>query len=64
MIKGCGNVTLITNKPIPQPYQQAVEDALQHEPALFVVVGDLNLKGRYADSVAIFTKNKMIIQEK
>ena len=52
---------LITNKPIPQQYEAEFNSLVKDEKVLFVVVGDLNLKGRYAESLGVFTQDKLIV---
>ncbi len=49
---------MITNKPIPQKYQAYLKDYVDEKDILFAVVGDLNLKGLYADSLIVFTEDK------
>ena len=50
----------ITNKPIPKQYESSLNQILKNDEALFIVVGDLNLKGRYAESMMAFTTDKII----
>ncbi len=55
---------IIKNKPLPS-HAEAVANALiqnQQQP-LFIIVGDLDLKGNYADSALIFTKQALIYCE-
>ena len=49
-----------TNKPIPKQYEESFNQLFKNDEALFVVVGDLNLKGRYAESMMAFTADKII----
>lgn len=51
---------LTTNKPVPKQYEESLKNILNEEDALFIVVGDLNLKGRYAESMMVFTSDKII----
>ena len=51
---------MITNKPIPQIYEDCLRTRVNENDILFAVVGDLNLKGRYAESLAVFTKEKLV----
>ena len=53
-------VKLTTNKPIPKQYEESFNQHLKDDEALFIVVGDLNLKGRYAESMMVFTADKII----
>ena len=50
---------LTTNKPIPKQFEE-IFNKLIKDNALFAVVGDLNLKGRYAESMMVFTADKII----
>ena len=50
----------ITNKPVPRQYEERFEEVTRGEEVLFIVVGDLDLKGKYADSMLVFTKNGLI----
>ncbi len=51
---------MITNKPIPQIYEDCLRARVNESEILFAVVGDLNLKGRYAESLMVFTKEKLV----
>ncbi len=51
---------MIINKPMPKAYEKLVSDHANEEDILFAVVGDLNLKGKYADSLMIFTREKLV----
>ena len=51
---------LTTNKHIPKQYEESFNQHLKDDEALFIVVGDLNLKGRYAESMMAFTTDKII----
>ena len=51
---------MITNKPIPEKYEALLPTCVKEGDILFAVVGDLNLKGRYAESLMVFTKEKVI----
>lgn len=50
----------ITNMPIPQKFRDKLYSLVKPEDVLFAVTGDLNLKGKYAESVAVFLKDKVI----
>lgn len=58
--KGGGAMKEITNKPVPRQYEERFEEVTRGEEVLFIVVGDLDLKGKYADSMLVFTKNGLI----
>ncbi len=51
---------LTTNKPIPEKYSSCLSQYINKSEILFAVVGDLNLKGRYAESLLVFTKDKLV----
>ena len=51
---------VITNKPIPKQYEESFNQLFKNDEPLFIVVGDLNLKGRYAESMMVFTKEKLV----
>lgn len=51
---------MITNKPIPEKFSSCLYACVKESDVLFAVVGDLNLKGRYADSLMLFTKDKLV----
>ena len=51
---------IITNRPIPSRFEPLLKNEANEEDVLFAVVGDLNLKGRYAESVMFFTKDRLI----
>ena len=51
---------LTINKPIPKQYEENFNRLLKNDEPLFIVVGDLNLKGRYAESMMVFTADKII----
>ena len=50
----------ITNKPIPKQYENQYQQMFKEGEALFIVVGDLNLKGKYGDSMMVFTREKLV----
>ncbi|MBQ8228445.1 MAG: ABC transporter ATP-binding protein [Clostridia bacterium] len=54
-------MNVIINKPIPDKFADGVKGLFEKEDCLFAVVGDLNLKGRYAQSVAVFTADKLVV---
>ena len=47
-----------TNRPIPEIYKSLYEEKVKDE-SLFLIVGDLNLKGKYGESMLVFTKDKL-----
>jgi ATP-binding cassette subfamily B protein len=47
------------NKPIPIRYENLLREKVNSEKILFIVVGDLNLKGKYSDSMLVFTKDTL-----
>ena len=50
-----------SNKPIPRNVENVIEDLTQNgQEILFVIVGDLNLKGEYADTALVFTRKSLI----
>ncbi len=51
---------MITNKPIPEKYKSYLYNCVNEEDVLFAVVGDLNLKGRYDESLMLFTREKLV----
>lgn len=51
---------MTTNKPIPEKYSSCLYQCVNESEILFAVVGDLNLKGRYAESLLVFTKDKLV----
>ncbi len=51
---------VITNKSIPKQFEDSFNHLFKNDEPLFIVVGDLNLKGRYAESMMVFTKEKLI----
>ncbi|MGN0545516.1 MAG: ABC transporter ATP-binding protein [Acutalibacteraceae bacterium] len=46
----------ITNKPVPRQYEAQYGEIAENEEILFAVVGDLDLKAQYAESMLVFTK--------
>ena len=50
----------ISNKPVPRCYEEKLHSELRGEKALFIVVGDLNLNGKYAESMLAFTATRVI----
>lgn len=47
---------LLKNKPLSKQAETVVEKMLEEgEEILFVIAGDLNLKGRYSETALIFT---------
>ena len=53
-------VKLTTNKPIPKQYEESFKQFFKNDEALFIVGGDLNIKGRYAESMMVFTTDKIM----
>lgn len=53
-------MNVIINKPVPDKFANGVNDLFEKGDCLFAVVGDLNLKGRYAESVAVFTADRIV----
>ena len=52
---------ILKNKPLPKCAETVVEEMLKNsEQILFVIVGDLNLKGRYEETALIFTKDSLV----
>lgn len=54
----------ITNKPVPQQFAEQYEKLKNNEEVLFTVVGDLDLKAKYAESMLVFTKNGLFAFDK
>lgn len=55
------NYYILKNKPLPKCAEPVVEKMIDSgEQILFVIVGDLNLKGNYDDSALIFTKKSVV----
>jgi hypothetical protein len=54
------NMSETSNMPIPQKFRDKLNSIVKPEEVLFSVVGDLNLKGKYAESVAVFLKDRVI----
>lgn len=46
----------IANKPVPQQFAEQFEKLKKEEAVLFTVVGDLDLKAKYGQSMLVFTK--------
>ena len=51
---------MITNKPIPEKYESYLYKCVNEKDVLFAVVGDLNLRGRYDESLMLFTHEKLV----
>lgn len=49
----------ITNKPVPRCFAEKYENCVGDGKSIFIIVGDLNLKGKYADSMLVFTADKV-----
>lgn len=56
-------MNILSNKPVPACFEKKLDEYLCGKEPLFIVVGDLNLKGRYADSMAVFTKDGIVAFE-
>lgn len=53
---------LLTNIPLPEEFSQKAEALLlNNEKALFSIVGDLNLAGKYASSALVATDKRLIV---
>ena len=50
----------ISNRPIPSEFRDKLYSVVKPEDILFIVVGDLNLNGKYAESMAVFLKDRVI----
>ena len=48
-----------SNKPVPRCYEEKYREAFKEGEALFIVVGDLNLKCKYADSMLVLTEKSL-----
>lgn len=48
-----------TNKPIPRRYEELYKENITDEKVLFIVVGDLNLKGKYSESMLVLCESGM-----
>jgi len=53
-------ILMITNKPIPEKYESYLYKCVNEKDVLFAVVGDLNLRGRYDESLMLFTHEKLV----
>lgn len=56
-------MNILSNKPVPACFEKKLDERLDGKEPLFIVVGDLNLKGGYADSMAVFTKDGIVAFE-
>ena len=57
----CGTYVL-KNKPLPEEVEKVVEQMIKRgEKILFVIVGDLNLKGKYDKTALIFTESSVTV---
>lgn len=53
---------LLTNIPVPEEFsRKAAELLLEGEKAMFAIVGDLNLAGKYASSALVATDKRLIV---
>ena len=50
----------ISNRPVPDKFRDKLQSVVKPEEILFIVVGDLNLNGKYADSMAVFLRDRVI----
>ncbi|MEE1064781.1 MAG: ABC transporter ATP-binding protein [Acutalibacteraceae bacterium] len=50
----------ISNSPVPEKFRDKLLSVVKSEDILFAVVGDLNLDGKYAESLAVFLKDRVI----
>lgn len=48
-------VKICSNRPIPEKFSEKYNELFDSEPPLFIVVGDLTLKGTYGESALCFT---------
>ena len=48
-----------SNKPVPRCYEEKYREAFKEGEALFIVVGDLNLKCKYSDSMLVLTEKSL-----
>ncbi len=56
---------ILTNVPLPQGFSQKADELLlEGEKALFSIVGDLNLAGKYGNSALIVTDKRLIVFDK
>ncbi len=46
----------LSNKPVPRRYEELYKKEIGDETVYFIVVGDLNLKAKYSDSMLVFTE--------
>lgn len=52
---------ILKNKPLPKTAEPVIDRMLENgEQILFVIVGDLNLKGRYEETALIFTRDSVV----
>lgn len=57
--------SLLKNRPVPQDIFNLVAARLtQEEKALFAIVGDMNLQGRYDTSLMLFTSRRVFVADK
>ena len=55
------NLFIVKNKPIPTAVQPVIDKMTSDgEVVLFVIVGDLTLKGKYGETALIFTKDAVV----
>ncbi len=51
---------ITANKQIPSQYEARLKEYISEDDVLFAVVGDLNLKGKYSESVMFFSEDKLV----
>ena len=59
----CGTYVL-KNKPLPEEAEKIVEGLINNgEKILFVIVGDLNTRGKYDETALIFTEDAVTVYD-
>lgn len=48
------------NKPVPRCFEELYKETVKPEETLFLVVGDMNLRGVFAESMLVFTADRVI----
>ena len=59
--KGVTNLKATTNKPIPKRFEARYQEITNESNILFCVVGDLNLKGKYAESLLAVCEDSLVV---
>lgn len=55
------NEYILKNKPLPKKAENAVDELIKNgEEILFIIVGDLNLSGRYEETALVFTRERVV----